>query len=286
MTASIWIAKRLSAWILLSLLGLLLLVFFVESIEQGRMLSEGRSVGDLVGVLADRIPLLMRDLLAPLIGLSVALFVVRMRHRQLTGLEASGLGRMRLFLTLGGVCLFWSLLFLHTTESVLATKQIQPGDQSWALLDGVATRVGLDDSGELELLELHPESGSGVSLSRPAPSSQETLYALLAAPRPAMAPLASLRVHPHPKAAGWYVWRQISRFTPCLLALLMAAFCLALPLGAGSASALALGLGLSTQMTGSLLADSSVSSVFSLSILCVAGLALARLSARVDQPSM
>jgi hypothetical protein len=285
MTASLWLAKRLSSWILLCFFVLLGLVLLVESVEQGRLLSEGRSVAALLEVLASRLPILMRDLIPPLMALSVALFVVRLRRRHLAGLEASGLSRRRLLVSLGLVCFFWSGFLLQGTEALLDLRQAQPGQQSWVMLDGVATRLRLDETGGLDVLQLKPGKGRTLSISSPRELDRDRLLGLLTAPMPAQASLSALVNHPHPNAPNWWAWRQLSRVTPGLLALLVAGFCLILPLGMGQASALALGLGLGTQMGGSVLVEAGFNPLFALGVLLGAAGVLLVLSHRGAQPS-
>jgi lipopolysaccharide export LptBFGC system permease protein LptF len=264
MTASLWLSKQLSKWILGCFFGLVSLLVLAESVEQARLLAEGGSYSALFSGIVEKLPLLVRDLLTPLMALTTGLFVVRHRDNSIQSLWISGFGRFRFLFLVGVVVLGWSVVILGTVEGFLNHQVPQAGQSEWVIIDGLTTRLSADDSGEISVLQLRDNDGEDLSVSRPIGWDQGVATALLVGATPAEASYSQLENHPHPMANSWRDWRRLSWFIPALLGMLVAAGCLVFHLNTGVGAAVALALGLGTQISGGILVEIGIASSLSL----------------------
>jgi hypothetical protein len=271
MTASLWLVKQLSKWVVGCFLGLVSLLVLAEFVEQGRLLAEGGSYFSLVSGIVEKLPLLIRDLLSPLMALTACLFVVRHRENSIQSLWISGFGRGRFLFLVGMVVLAWSVVILGTVEGFLNHQTPQKGQSEWVVVDGLTTRLQAEESGKISVLQLRNIEGEALSVYRPVDWDQTRAKALLLGAVPAEASYSQLKKHPHPLARSWRNWRRLSWLIPALLGVLVAAGCLAFHVNAGVGASLALALGIGTQVSGSILVEIGMSS--SLSLLFCAGLA-------------
>jgi len=264
MTASFWLVKQLSKWILACLLGLVVLLALAEFVEQGRLLAEGGSYTALFSGVVEKLPLLIRDSLTPLMALTACLFVVRHRENSIQSLWLSGFGRVRFLFLVGMVVLAWSVVILGAVEGFLNHQTPQTGQSEWMVVDGLATRLQADESGKISVLQLRTDGEGALSINRPLEWGHARAKALLLGATPAEASYSQLKTHPHPLASSWRNWRRLSWFIPAFLGMLAAAGCLIFRVNTGVGASVALSLGIGTQISGGVLVEIGAASSFSL----------------------
>ena len=243
-------------------LAFLGIVVLAELVEQGRVLSQGGEWSQLLGSVGGKLPLLVRDLWTPLLALSASLFVCHYRSTALQSFWLSGVRPVGFLLQMGLVSLVWSLVVLGAAEGRLKHQAFEPDQAEWVLVNGLATQLQSDETGQISVLQIQP-TDAGLVLSRPQNWDPSLTQTLLGGANPAQAAWTQLANHPHPMAGAWRQWRMLSWILPALLVFGVAGLCLVLPFGLGMLSVLSLAMGLGTQMTGSVLAQTGHSSAYS-----------------------